>query len=162
MTDTIELRQQLVSLVPNLRAFAFSLSRDRDDSDDLVQETLIRAWEHRAQFQVGTNLKAWLFTILRNSFYNSKRKLKHHNEYLKEIDESKFTAQPSQEHYVEFTKVLDQLKTLPPEQREVLVLVVLEGMSYDQAAAVCGCPAGTIKSRLNRARLRLSDGARVS
>lgn len=149
------LREALVAAIPSLRAFAISLCRDRTEADDLVQETLIRAWNSLADFQEGTNFKAWLFTILRNNFYNGLRKLKHQTEYAKTMDESHFIEPATQDKKLEFKDVIQGLSALPPDQREALILVTVENMSYEQVAEICGCPIGTVKSRVNRARARL-------
>jgi RNA polymerase sigma-70 factor, ECF subfamily len=149
------LREALIQAMPSLRAFAISLSRDRNEADDLVQETLIRAWNSLGDFQEGTNFKAWLFTILRNNFYNGLRKLKHQTEYAKSMDNSHFIEPASQEKKLEFEDVIRGLGVLPPDQREALILVTVENMSYEEVATICGCPIGTVKSRVNRARARL-------
>jgi RNA polymerase sigma-70 factor (ECF subfamily) len=149
------LREALIQSIPSLRAFAISLCRDRNEADDLVQETLIRAWNNLGDFQEGTNFKAWLFTILRNNFYNSLRKLKHQTEYAKSMDSSSFIEPASQEKKLEFKDVIRGLGALPPDQREALILVTVENMSYEEVALICGCPIGTVKSRVNRARARL-------
>jgi RNA polymerase sigma-70 factor (ECF subfamily) len=149
------LREALVKSIPSLRAFAISLCHDRTEADDLVQETLIRAWNNLANFEEGTNLKAWLFTILRNNFYNGLRKLKHQSDYARTMDDSHFIVPPSQEKIMEFGDMMRGLQELPPDQREALILVTVENMSYEEVAAICDCPVGTIKSRVNRARARL-------
>lgn len=149
------LREELVKAIPSLRAFAISLCRNRTEADDLVQETMIRAWNNLSSFQEGTNFKAWLFTILRNHFYNGLRKLKHQNDYVKSVDHSQFVVQASQDKTLEFNDVMEKLGELPEDQREALILVSLENLSYEDVAAICDCPIGTVKSRVNRARARL-------
>lgn len=149
------LRDDLIKSIPSLRAFAISLCHNRTEADDLVQETLIRAWNNLANFQEGTNLKAWLFTILRNNFYNGLRRQKHQNEYARTMDSSQFVVQASQDKTLEFGDVMRNLAILPPDQREALILVTVENMSYEEVAAICSCPIGTVKSRVNRARARL-------
>ena len=149
------LRDDLVKSIPSLRAFAISLCHNRTEADDLVQETLIRAWNNLSNFQEGTNLKAWLFTILRNNFYNGLRRQKHQNEYARTMDSSQFVVQASQDKTLEFGDVMRNLAVLPPDQREALILVTVENMSYEEVAVICACPIGTVKSRVNRARARL-------
>ena len=152
---TPTLRDDLVKSIPSLRAFAISLCHNRTEADDLVQETLIRAWNNLSNFQEGTNLKAWLFTILRNNFYNGLRRQKHQNEYARTMDNSQFVVQASQDKTLEFGDVMRGLADLPPDQREALILVTVENMSYEEVARICACPIGTVKSRVNRARARL-------
>ena len=152
---TPTLRDDLVKSIPSLRAFAISLCHNRTEADDLVQETLIRAWNNLSNFQEGTNLKAWLFTILRNNFYNGLRRQKHQNEYARTMDNSQFVVQASQDKTLEFGDVMRGLADLPPDQREALILVTVENMSYEEVAHICACPIGTVKSRVNRARARL-------
>jgi RNA polymerase sigma-70 factor, ECF subfamily len=154
-SPSVALREALIQAIPSLRAFAISLCRDRNEADDLVQETLIRAWNSLGDFQEGTNFKAWLFTILRNNFYNGLRKLKHQTEYVRSMDNSSFIEPASQDKKLEFEDVIRGLGVLPPDQREALILVTVENMSYEQVAVICGCPIGTVKSRVNRARARL-------
>ena len=151
------LREALVKSIPSLRAFAISLCHNRTEADDLVQETLIRAWNNLNNFEEGTNLKAWLFTILRNNFYNGLRKLKHQTDYARAMDGSQFIVAPSQEKTIEFGDMMRHLQELPPDQREALILVTVENMSYEEVATICDCPVGTIKSRVNRARNRLAE-----
>jgi RNA polymerase sigma-70 factor (ECF subfamily) len=152
---SLSLRDSLVKSIPSLRAFAISLCHDRTEADDLVQETLIRAWNNLGSFEEGTNLKAWLFTILRNNFYNGLRKQKHQTEYERSIDDTQFTTPASQDKTIEFGDLMRSLQELPADQREALILVTVENLSYEEVATICACPIGTIKSRVNRARARL-------
>lgn len=160
MNDHAALREELVRWIPNLRAFALSLTQSAQHSDDLVQDTLVKALSNLDKFQMGTNLRAWLFTILRNSFYNDIRYKKYHQTApLDEIDPGHLEMRATQEKYIEFQDVLKGLGRLVPEQREAIILIAAEGLSYEEAAAVCNCPVGTVKSRLSRARQRLEDYA---
>ncbi|HEV2365013.1 MAG TPA: sigma-70 family RNA polymerase sigma factor [Caulobacteraceae bacterium] len=150
-----------VALIPKLRAFAWSISRNAADADDLVQETLIKAWSHRDTFEPGTNLRAWLFTILRNTHHTSLARRR--REVLDEDDHHahSLTSAPRQEWNLTVRALQQALATLPHENREALMLVTAAGLSYDEAASICGCAIGTIKSRVNRARhrlLRILDG----
>jgi RNA polymerase sigma-70 factor (ECF subfamily) len=158
MNDHASLRDELVQWIPNLRAFALSLTQSAQHSDDLVQDTLVKALSNLDKFQMGTNLRAWLFTILRNSFYNGIRYRKYHQTApLDEVDPGYLELRATQEKYIEFQDVLKGLGRLAPEQREAIVLIAAEGLSYEEAAAVCNCPVGTVKSRLSRARQRLEE-----
>jgi RNA polymerase sigma-70 factor, ECF subfamily len=160
MNDRANLRDDLVNCIPNLRAFALSLTQSAQLSGDLVQDTLVKALSNLDKFQPGTNLRAWLFTILRNSFYNGIRYRKYHQTTaLDEVDPAYLELRATQEKYVEFQDVLKSMGRLAPEQREAIVLIAAEGLSYEEAAAVCNCPVGTVKSRLSRARQRLEDYA---
>lgn len=153
--DTAEFQAQLLAMAPALRRFALSLSHDPTAADDLVQETLLRAWRGRRSFQTGTNFKAWTFTILRNQFYTDRRK---HREVQDEDDAytSKLVALPEQGGHLDLADVQAALAQLPPLMREALVLVGLENTSYEQAAAIMGCAIGTVKSRVSRARDQLA------
>jgi RNA polymerase sigma-70 factor (ECF subfamily) len=156
MSDHAELRDELVRWLPNLRAFALSLTQSAEHSDDLVQDTLVKALSNPDKFQMGTNLRAWLFTILRNSFYNDIRYKKYHpSAPIDEVDPSSLEMRATQEKYIEFQDVLKGLAHLVPEQREAIILIAAEGLSYEEAAVICKCPVGTVKSRLSRARQRL-------
>jgi RNA polymerase sigma-70 factor (ECF subfamily) len=150
-------RAAMLSTIPDLRAFAFSLCGSRDQGDDLVQETLLRAWANLNSFEPGTNMSAWLFTILRNLFRSEYRKRR------REVPDGEGTyaetlkSQPEQASRVEFEEFRTALAKLPSDQREALVLVGASGFSYEEAAHICGCAVGTIKSRVNRARTRLAE-----
>jgi len=151
----IRWRQDLLTQTPALRAFAWSLSHDAADADDLVQDTLVKAWSHRDRFTPGTNLRAWLFTILRNTFYTaiSRRRREVNDEDGQEA--ARLVSPADQEWNVSLNDLRLALARLPPTHREALVLVGGAGMTYQEAADVCGCAIGTIKSRVNRARARL-------
>jgi RNA polymerase sigma-70 factor, ECF subfamily len=151
------IRDAMLAAVPSLRAYAISLCRDPDRADDLVQDALLRAWGHIDSFRAGTNLPAWLFTILRNVFLSGYRKRR------REVPDSEgsyaatLISQPQQNSRLQFDEFRAALGQLPFEQREALLLVGGSGFSYDQAAEICGCAVGTIKSRVNRARIRLAE-----
>ena len=155
MTDDSR-REMILAAVPRLRAFAISLSGSVDRADDLVQETLLRAWAHFDSFQTGTNLNAWLFTILRNLFLSDYRKRKREVEDGDGIYSQGLSSMPEQTGNIELAEVRTALAKLPPDQREALILVGADGLSYEEAAQICGCAVGTIKSRVNRARTRLA------
>ena len=155
MNEDTDWRDQVVALIPALRAFAWSISRNGSDADDLVQDTLIKAWSHRDKFETGTNLRAWLFTILRNTYYTAV--VRRRREVRDEDDQyaRSLTSAPTQEWGLALRSLQAALAELPPEHREALILVGAAGLSYEEAAGICGCALGTIKSRVNRARNRL-------
>ena len=150
-------RDAVLGAVPSLRAFAISLCGNVDRADDLVQETLLRALANINSFQPGTNMSAWLFTILRNLFRSEYRKRRREVEDGDGGYAETLKSQPEQNSRVEFEEFRVALSKLPPDQREALILVGASGFSYEEAAEICGCAVGTIKSRVNRARSRLSD-----
>jgi len=151
------MRDAVLAAVPSLRAFAISLSGNVDRADDLVQETLLRALVNIDSFEPGTNLSAWLFTILRNLFRSEYRKRRREVEDGDGTYAESLKSQPEQEARVEFREFRTALAKLPPDQREALILVGASGFSYEEAANICGCAVGTIKSRVNRARTRLAE-----
>jgi RNA polymerase sigma-70 factor (ECF subfamily) len=147
----------MLEVVPSLRAFAISLCGNVDRADDLVQETLLRAWANMGSFQLGTNMSAWLFTILRNLFRSEYRKRRREVEDVDGSYAESLTSAPEQNSRLEIVEFRDALTLLPSEQRESLILVGASGFSYEEAAQICGCAVGTIKSRVNRARSRLAE-----
>jgi RNA polymerase sigma-70 factor (ECF subfamily) len=157
MPLTDQLRDDILASVPSLRAFAISLSGNGDRADDLVQETLLRALANIDSFQPGSNLPAWLFTILRNLFRSEYRKRRREVEDADGSYAQSLKSQPEQTGHIEFQEFRTALGKLPPDQREALILVGASGFSYEEAADICGCAVGTIKSRVNRARARLAD-----
>jgi RNA polymerase sigma-70 factor (ECF subfamily) len=155
MTSLPSWRDEVVGLIPALRAFAWSLSHNGSDADDLVQDTLIKAWTNREKFEPGTNLRAWLFTILRNTYYTAV--LRRRREVRDETGEyaGMLKTPATQDWSVAVRALQAALQKLPAEHREALILVGAAGLSYEEAAEICGCALGTIKSRVNRARARL-------
>ncbi|MFS8036362.1 sigma-70 family RNA polymerase sigma factor [Xanthobacter sp. AM11] len=149
------LRTQVLEFLPALRAFARSLTRNRTEADDLVQETLLKALSNMEKFDLGTNLRAWLFTILRNTYYTEIRRRRRENDGMSALAQQDTNIGPSQEWSATLSSLKDALAKLPDDQREALVLVGAAGLSYEEAAEVCGCALGTIKSRVNRARAKL-------
>ena len=148
-------RDDLLAMTPVLRAFAWSLSHNGSDADDLVQDTLIKAWTNREKFEPGTNLRAWLFTILRNTYYSAL--LRRRREVRDEAGEyaGALKTPPTQDWSIAMRSLQAALQKLPAEHREALILVGAAGLSYEEVAEICGCALGTIKSRVNRARARL-------
>ena len=151
------LRDSLVAQIGSLRAFAVSLCGDRDRADDLVQETLFKAWNHIDSFKEGTNLKAWLFTILRNTYFSERRKRKREVEDADGKYAARLAGAPEQHGHMDMKDFHAALNLLPADQREALILVGAAGFSYEEAAEISDCAVGTIKSRVNRARTRLAD-----
>ncbi|WGD30004.1 sigma-70 family RNA polymerase sigma factor [Ancylobacter sp. WKF20] len=151
------LRDEIIAAIPNLRAFAISLSGNVDRADDLVQETLLRAFANINSFRTGTNLPAWLFTILRNLFRSEYRKRRREVPDSDGAFAATLTTNPDQNTHLDFEDFRTALDKLPPDQREALVLVGASGFSYEEAAEICQCAVGTIKSRVNRARKRLGE-----
>lgn len=156
-TLTAEVRSGLIALMPNLRAFAMSLTKNSARADDLMQEALLKAWRGRDSFMQGTNLEAWLFTITRNNFYSVHRKARREVEDVDDAHAAGLSTLPSQEDYLHLRDLREAIELLPADMREMMVLVALNGMSYEAAAAHTGCKLGTVKSRLCRARERLSQ-----
>jgi len=147
----------MLAAVPSLRAFAISLTGNFDRADDLVQDTLVRSLANIDRFERGTNLNAWLFTILRNLFHSEYRKRRREVEDADGKYAAALTVQPQQGAHLDFDDLQKALARLPHDQREALLLVGASGFSYEQAAEICGCAVGTIKSRVNRARTRLAE-----
>jgi len=146
----------LMGAAPTLRAFAISLSGNVDRADDLVQDTLMRAWANSASFQPGTNLKAWLFTILRNLYTSEYRKRRREVEDAEGELAATLSSPAAQEGHLALDEMKKALSQLPEDQREAIILVGASGFSYEEAAEICECAVGTIKSRVNRARVRLA------
>ena len=156
MTVEGSVRSDLIAAIPHLRAFAMSLTGHRDRADDLVQDTITRAWANIHKFEPGTNMNAWLFTILRNLFHSDYRKKKHEVEDADGSYAAWLRTQPDQQVHLDFEDFRTALATLPLDQQEALLLVGAHGMSYEEAAEVCQVAVGTVKSRVNRARTRLA------
>ena len=148
-------RQELTDLIPHLRAFARSLCGNATLADDVAQDAMLKAWKARDKFKPGSNLKAWTFTILRNQFYSIKRRSWRATSLDQEVAEQTIVAKSDQEKVVELNELRRGLDSLKDDQREALILVGASGLSYDEAAEVCGCAVGTIKSRVSRARKEL-------
>lgn len=155
-------KRELLAALPNLRAFAVSLTGRHHVADDLVQDTIMKAWAKQDHFEPGTNMKAWLFTIFRNEFYSQMRKRGREVSDTDGIFTSQLSTHPQQYGSLDlqdFKRALDQL---PSDQREAIILVGASGFAYEEAAEICGCAVGTIKSRINRARNKLQEILGVS
>lgn len=158
-----EFKAQLTQVIPHLRAFGRSLSGSRDTADDLVQETLLKAWAARKRFQAGTNMRAWTFIILRNLYLSQMRRSRFKGEWDDLVADRLLAAPASQDRHVELTDMQRALLHLPRPQREALILVGAGGFAYEEAAEICQVAVGTIKSRVARGRVALenllTDGA---
>ena len=150
-----QFKRELVTLIPHLRAFARTLTGDPTAADDLAQDAMMKAWDARASFQLGTNMKAWTFMILRNQFYSEKRRSWRQSQLDQEAAERTLVAVDDPEAPVALDELRLSLAQLPPEQREALILVGAGGFAYEEAADICGCAVGTVKSRVSRARRAL-------
>ena len=150
-------REAIIAHLPALRAFALSLCHDPAQADDLVQDTLLKAWSKFDQFTDGTNLRAWLFTILRNGFYSGRRKRAREVADADGALTAQLAQKPAHNGHMALTELADALARLPAEQREALILVGAMGFSVEEAAETCGCAPGTIKSRANRGRRALAE-----
>jgi len=150
-----DFRAALLESLPHLRAFARSLARNSDLADDLVHETVVRALTASEQFTPGTNFRAWTFTILRHQYYNESRKWQSRIQPLEQQLDKTHGIGPPQQAHMDFTDFQRGFWQLPPDQREVLILVGASGLTYEEAAEICGCRLGTIKSRVSRARAEL-------
>jgi RNA polymerase sigma-70 factor, ECF subfamily len=148
-------KRELVTLIPHLRAFARTLTGDATAADDLAQDAMMKAWDARASYQMGTNMKAWTFMILRNQFYSEKRRSWRQSQLDQEAAERTLVAVDDPEAPVALDELRQALNTLPEEQREALILVGAGGFAYEEAAEICQCAVGTVKSRVSRARKAL-------
>lgn len=154
--STKSFERELLAAVPFMRAFGRTLTGDVEQAEDLAQESLLQAWRCREQFQPGTNMRAWLSTILRNRFYSNQRRRKWRADYDQEVIERTLVAPDDPSVSVELDDVRRALALLPDFQREALILVGAGGLSYDEVARIMGCPPGTVKSRVRRARDELA------
>ena len=150
-----EFKVQLAQVIPHLRAFGRSLSGSRDLADDLVQETLLKAWAARLRFQAGTNMRAWTFIILRNLYLSQMRSARFKGEWDDLVADRILAAPASQDRHVELGDMQRALMHLPQPQREALILVGAGGFAYEEAAEICNVAVGTIKSRVARGRVAL-------
>ena len=154
--ERITFKRELTSVIPHLRAFARGLCGRPDVADDLVQETLLKAWAAQERFEPGTSMRAWTFVILRNAYLTDMRRNRFRGEYDEGMAERTLTAPAGQEAPLHLSDMHRALMTLPPERREALLLVGAGGFSYEEAADICKCAVGTIKSRVGRARAALT------
>jgi RNA polymerase sigma-70 factor (ECF subfamily) len=150
-------RDALVDHLPAMRAFAISLTRNSATADDMVQDTVVKAWTNIDKFQPGSNMRAWLFTILRNTYYSSRRKTRREVADVDGIHTEALAEKPAHDGRLQMIDFREAFAQLSDEQREALLLVGASGFSYEEAAEMCGVAVGTVKSRTNRARLRLAE-----
>ncbi|GEP12490.1 sigma-70 family RNA polymerase sigma factor [Methylobacterium gnaphalii] len=155
--DVEAFRRQLVDALPGLRAFAMSLTINAAKADDLVQDTVLKAWANQHRYAPDTNLKAWLCTIMRNNFYSDIRRRKREVEDADGNAAAQLVTLPPQEHGMDLQKVWSLVARLPAVQREALMLVTAQGLTYEAAAALLACQVGTVKSRVSRARVALME-----
>ena len=156
MTDD-GVKAELVKALPKLRAFAISLCGRTALADDLVQEALVKAWANIASFEPGSNMIAWLYTILRNEYYSEFRKRRHEVPDGDGHYAARLATRPTQEGHMHFLDFRAALDCLAPDHKEALILIGASGLSYEDAATVCGCAVGTMKSRVSRARAKLAE-----
>jgi RNA polymerase sigma-70 factor, ECF subfamily len=152
-----EFSKALIAAIPGLRAFGISLTSNAERADDLVQETMLKAWRNFESFEPGSNMRAWLYTILRNEFYTQLRKRKREVEDADGVFAAKLSVPGGQESHLDMEDMRAALSQLPPDQREAIILVGASGFSYEEAAEICVVAVGTIKSRVSRARNRLAE-----
>lgn len=169
MTDQVEIlaeaeplsdadfKQELEALIPHLRAFARNLCGKPDMADDLAQDALLKAWAARKRYKAGTNMRAWVFVILRNQFLSQMRRSRFTGEWDESVAERTLSTPAHQDHQMQLTDLQRALMRLPAAQREALVLVGAGGFSYEEAAGICDCAVGTVKSRVARARAALDE-----
>jgi RNA polymerase sigma-70 factor, ECF subfamily len=150
-------RDELMDHLPALRAFAVSLTRNISDADDIVQDCIVKAWSNIDKFTPGTNLQAWLFTILRNTFFSRTRKRRREVADPDGIYAQRLSVAPAHDAKLAMNDFKRAFDVLTPEHREVLILVGASGYSCEEAAAMMGVAVGTVKSRANRARNRLCE-----
>jgi RNA polymerase sigma-70 factor (ECF subfamily) len=156
MTDP-SVKDAFLAALPSLRAFSISMCGRTTQAEDLVQETLVKAWAHIGSFEPGSNMNAWLYTICRNEFYTVFRKRRHEVADTDGHYAARLASRPAQESHMQFLDFRAALDRLAPDHREALILIGASGLSYDEAANVCDCAVGTMKSRVNRARIKLAE-----
>lgn len=157
VSEKADFKKELTEVIPHLRAFARGLCGRPDMADDLVQETMLKAWAAQNRFEPGTSMRAWTFVILRNAYLTEMRRNRFRGEYDEGVAERILTAPAGQEEPLHLSDMHRALLTLPAERREALLLVGAGGFSYEEAAEICGCAIGTIKSRVGRARAALTS-----
>ncbi|KPQ22212.1 MAG: RNA polymerase sigma-70 factor, ECF subfamily [Rhodobacteraceae bacterium HLUCCA24] len=155
--SSMDPRDEIALHLKPMRLFALSLTRDLNRADDLVQDTVVKAWTNIDKFEPGTNMRAWLFTILRNTFYSERRRAKREVSDVDGLLAGRIATKPDHDGRLAMEDFRVAFEQLPDEQREVLILVGAQGFSYEDAAETCGCAVGTVKSRANRGRRRLAE-----
>jgi RNA polymerase sigma-70 factor, ECF subfamily len=160
--ESTTFKREMLATLPSLRAFAVSLAGRHDRADDLVQDTVMKAWAKQTSFELGTNIKAWLFTILRNEFYSQMRKRGREIQDSDGAFTERLSVHPSQYGILDLKDFKRALDSLPDDQREAIVLIGASGFSYEEAAEICECAVGTMKSRVSRARTKLQEMLKIS
>ena len=159
-SEKADFKRELTDVVPHLRAFARGLCGRPDMADDLVQETLLKAWAAQERFEPGTSMRAWTFVILRNAYLTDMRRNRFRGEYDENVAERLLTQPAGQEEPIHLSDMHRALLTLPPERREALLLVGAGGFSYEEAAAICGCAVSAARARLIASRCGGNLGGR--
>ena len=154
------MKDDIVALLPDLRAFARFMCRERETADELVQNTILMALDKQSQFAVGTNLKGWLFTIMRNRFYSDLRAQRRRPTAIDDTAVAPLAAVDNPEATIQLKELSVALWQLSPQSREALILIGAGGFSYEEAAALCNCSVGTLKARVSRARKVLAEKVR--
>ena len=154
--DEAAFRAELIALIPQMRAFARSMCRDHAEAEDLAQDAVAKAWSSRERFEMGTNMKAWTFTIIRNQFYSDKRRSWRSTQLDPEVAERTLVAVTNPSAGLEIDELRRAMAMLPDDQREALILIGAGGMSYEEVSEITGAAVGTVKSRVSRARDRLA------
>jgi RNA polymerase sigma-70 factor (ECF subfamily) len=154
-------RSTLLDAMPHLHKFAVSLCRDSDRANDLTQQTLLRACASIDKFEAGSNMIAWLFTILRNEYYSDYRKRRREIEDINGTYAESLTLEPDQIASLEYNELRAALEKLPDDMRRALILISSDDVCYAQAAQTFNCAEGTIKSRVHRARARLAEALSI-
>jgi RNA polymerase sigma factor (sigma-70 family) len=157
MTAVADPREELVEHLPAMRAFALSLTRNSATADDMVQDTVVKAWTNIEKYDRDTNMRAWLFTILRNTYYSSRRKSKREVADIDGIFTESLAEKPAHDGHMQMADFRKALAQLSEEQREAVLLIGAWGFTYEEAAEMCGVAVGTVKSRTNRARAQLAE-----
>jgi RNA polymerase sigma-70 factor (ECF subfamily) len=156
--ESFDITEQFRDVMPHLRGYARSLTRNADAADDLVQDALVRAWASRAQFIPGTNFRAWMFTIMRHRFLDECRRNKGPHLAIEDVsNHAALISGPAQDSAIEFEEMACAYWQMAPNHREILMLVGALGLEYEEAAKVIGCAVGTVRSRLSRARIELQN-----
>ncbi|MBF9033706.1 RNA polymerase sigma factor [Rhodobacterales bacterium HKCCE2091] len=155
-------REEIVTHIPALRAFALALTRNGADADDMVQDSVVKAWTNIEKFEPGSNMRAWLYTILRNTYYSQYRKRRREVSDPEGIFAGQLSEKPAHDGRLQMQDFLEEFNKLPDDQREALILVGVLGESYEDAARACDVAVGTIKSRTSRARAMLAERLEIS
>ena len=153
--STEKFRKELLKTIPLLKSYARTLTPSPDAADDLLQETLLLAWEKRCGLRDIKQIKSWLYAIMRNRFYSVVRRAKNEVEDPDDERALELAVSAPQDSVLELNDVTKALGQLPHEQQQSLMLICIERLSYDEAAGICGCAIGTLKSRVSRARSAL-------